>query len=202
MLIDWILSVSLYQAQLLWINGHSTSIMFRKYFSFPVIPNLWLLHSFCPLFCDVPEPWGEALWYICFIYGWALHKHVFSVLCAVVNLCVNHLPLYMEAFLTRMESCSNLLSCCIMCLYGFNIFTWVAQSYNYGFLNSLCAFLLLFLSCYLSLVFYKPVSKELVWCKSDFSFLKNKISLFEEKRIYILSFQMEHLRHKMIFQVP
>lgn len=120
-------------------------------------------------------------------------------LCTVVNLCVNYLPLCLEAFLTRMESCSNLLSCCIMCLYGFNIFTWVAQSYNYGFLKWPLCFSPSLLELLPSLVFYKPVSKEWVWCKSDFSFLKSKISLSKEKRIHILSFQMEHLSRKMRF---
>lgn len=35
--------------------------MSRRYRFMAALPILWLLQSFCPLFCDVPEYWGKKV---------------------------------------------------------------------------------------------------------------------------------------------
>lgn len=53
----------------------------------------------------LPEPWRKGVWYLRPVYGWALHRHRFTVLWPVMGFCINHHSGH-EVSLTS-ESCTN-----------------------------------------------------------------------------------------------
>lgn len=57
----------------LWVTG---SCIARRY-CFTIIPDLWLVQSFCSPFCDDPLSLRRLCKFICFNYGWAFIFHLF-----------------------------------------------------------------------------------------------------------------------------